>query len=1030
MSDEYISRILNSDRTKPKFEVDTNRDTVQSKLSNSLAEKYDLELEELRFIDYLIHEQNLKQADDFLTEYIGGESFFPPDEVLVNYRNAILDMIDEVKAGGKNLNFPKLPTGYKIIIGKNKTVNNRYIAASHNRKDKTITIDEEYIKNTMYKNKAWTKPRLSGVEPLKADQFKNAQEFFDFVKMHEIMHIFNKRRTNESIADYENRINKLALDNIEEQYNLNPKQYKLTVPKDNVYLLKSEQTKIPKSFYKIAAPPSDINVRTFMKHYAKSNKVFKQGIDFKKTDTNYFARNWDTEAMADYRLSTIDLFTNHIKQNPKGRVAAMIEAVDGKRELVRFKSYIGITTDYRKKFDIKKVKNIYSKSTDDIKELYNVTARHIEASVKRPVELIKINTHLSNILKARLSKEQYQEFIDSNKLYNAVIGRTSAKQEPQRMTTAIPKKEEIDAIANYEAQLIVNKNIMDSALGDIDGTSGKGLNKYAMSRNFDIPNHMLLKENNGFADLIFLHPETVTRNYANKVGPSIEATKMFKGDRFATMQVYEMLDDIVQKYEGDFNLRQKKALDTLQIHADQFNTMNRLQLNLNATSSDLGTPINQIGRLAMNSVHVTMMGAVVPASLADTVKVILTRGFLEVFGRYARSWFTDGVQFAKMKGDAKQLALRAGVGIESILNTGAKMKVEVASEGGMGYRRAFNKTLDTIEKFSDALVDKFYVFTGLNEFTALGKKMIIPMSTDRIIRTGYALNGVKPKQKFLEKYFDLDLETMKMIGLDEDDLKKIANYHKQFDPDNQYKGKLDVYYDNSFLWADLDPVLATKYMNAIRMEVVNTYVTPTMADKPFLMEGIITGGKFTDKIKKHQSVLYRIPLQLMTWAFAANNKIVNSTLQGRHRGIFSGIVAMTLAGYLGTWLRNPNAFQYMSTEEKIYKSIEYSGLTSYWLDINNMLEIMSQSQYGIRPQVLGVNNPFGEDFADSLAEPFGPAGSVIQSLVELFTDEDMNTRERAHMIKRLIPFNNIFYLKWLFNRAATGISEQLKDDRY
>ena len=62
------------------------------------------------------------------------------------------------------------------------------------------------------------------------------------------MHIFNKRLTNESIADYENRINKLALDNIQQQYNLNPKQYKLAIPKDNVYLLKSEQTKIPKVF--------------------------------------------------------------------------------------------------------------------------------------------------------------------------------------------------------------------------------------------------------------------------------------------------------------------------------------------------------------------------------------------------------------------------------------------------------------------------------------------------------------------------------------------------------------------------------------------------------------------------------------------------------------------------------------------------------------------------------------------------------------------------------------------------------------
>ena len=82
---------------------------------------------------------------------------------------------------------PTLPKGYKIVIGKNTIKNNVYVSASHNRKTKTITLDEDYIKGEQFKSKAWRNPKVEGVRPIDYD-FETPQEWFDFVKSHEIMH--------------------------------------------------------------------------------------------------------------------------------------------------------------------------------------------------------------------------------------------------------------------------------------------------------------------------------------------------------------------------------------------------------------------------------------------------------------------------------------------------------------------------------------------------------------------------------------------------------------------------------------------------------------------------------------------------------------------------------------------------------------------------------------------------------------------------------------------------------------------------
>lgn len=73
-----------------------------------------------------------------------------------------------------------------------------------------VEIDPSRIKSD-FENKVWTKPRVEGVEPLPEDAFASEDEWRDFLVHHEVAHIDSPRLPNESLAEYENHVNQIAL---------------------------------------------------------------------------------------------------------------------------------------------------------------------------------------------------------------------------------------------------------------------------------------------------------------------------------------------------------------------------------------------------------------------------------------------------------------------------------------------------------------------------------------------------------------------------------------------------------------------------------------------------------------------------------------------------------------------------------------------------------------------------------------------------------------------------------------------------
>ena len=109
--------------------------------------------------------------------------------------------------------------GIPIVVGKTgKTRPDGSEVAATNVKDENgnvthIAIDVDQVKS-QFNEKPWTNPKVEGVRPLAETAFKSPEEWAQFVLRHEEEHTLNPRKEGESQADYENRINSIALDTI------------------------------------------------------------------------------------------------------------------------------------------------------------------------------------------------------------------------------------------------------------------------------------------------------------------------------------------------------------------------------------------------------------------------------------------------------------------------------------------------------------------------------------------------------------------------------------------------------------------------------------------------------------------------------------------------------------------------------------------------------------------------------------------------------------------------------------------------
>jgi len=246
-------------------------------------------------------------------------------------------------------------------------------------------------------------------------------------------------------------------------------------------------------------------------------------------------------------------------------------------------------------------------------------------------------------------------------------------------------------------------------------------------------------------------------------------------------------------------------------------------------------------------------------------------------------------------------------------------------------------------------------------------------------------------------------------GISLDDARKMATM-----PIEKDRG---ILFANTDAWVDRD--LADKFYQAVQAVQDRVITTPTTADKPSIMMGVIGRGT-----SRKEASMLAVPFQLKSWGFAANNKIVLSALQGRDASLMSGILTMFGAGYLVSSLKTPEVmWDKMSLDERILMGIETSGILGLYGDLNFMIEQMSQDSIGLRP-LMSMSPKRGQaDQYDALGEVFGPGPSKMLDIYKSFSSPYATSRDRANSVIRALPFNNLIWIPRSFRTLARDTVE-------
>jgi hypothetical protein len=549
-----------------------------------------------------------------------------------------------------------------------------------------------------------------------------------------------------------------------------------------------------------------------------------------------------------------------------------------------------------------------------------------------------------------------------------LMGQNKLDQMP-----SAKQAEEIQKLINERVNQTMNNILRQGEMGELSvGTSGGA--SFMARRKLGFSPHEI-------ADFTITDVEALSIAYASRAGMASQITKAY-GSRDATIGIYKALADGIDDLKGnDFDTlmeqvrKAKNSMDDVRDYAlgDQW-------------AKDVTAWDRKTVRAILDASTVNLLDNAVVPSIADAVRPITTFGISRTMEFAFKGMFSD---LDALKNMGKELKLLTGEFGEV---SGAAAAHTYVNGGGVS-SAGTNWATRSLDKFSGFANGPFFILNGLSILTEVLKKWTGLMSAHFMIEDAGKIANKTADDKTLTNWL--------ASGMSEEDAIKIAKLVENGTIERPNYG----YYANTTKWGDDD--LVNKFAIANRAQIRRTIVTSGPANKPTIAQGFIGQGD-----ERREIALARLPFQLMSWAFAANNKIMLSALQGRDANVFGTALTLVGMGGIVSYLTTPdNIWEKLTLEEKMLRSTERSGIFGIFTDTSSMVEQATRGHYGIRP-MLGMDPPYGQ--ADGYRQFTRIAGAPTSNFVELykiFVDQDLTDRERAKSVINLIPLTGAFYWK-------------------
>lgn len=390
---------------------------------------------------------------------------------------------------------------------------------------------------------------------------------------------------------------------------------------------------------------------------------------------------------------------------------------------------------------------------------------------------------------------------------------------------------------------------------------------------------------------------------------------------------------------------------------------------------------NRIIRVLKSVQHIRLMGGVTIASIPDPARVAFTHGFRN-FSGVALESFTKGIK-----------------------GYGAAMK-EVEDAGS-----AFELLLDTRTMEMADLLDDYGRYSAMERGIAAAKANFGQLSLmapwNHVMKSA---SGLVVQNRILQASADLldgklkagDAEVLARLGIGEADARRIGELWREHGADGKIKSA------NTSAWDD--DRLADVFHSALRKEIDRMIVSPGQ-EKPL----------FTS------TPLGSLIFQFGAYNFAATQRVTLSYAQGligaRDAHAAMAFVTQISLGMVVAAIKMQQAGKWEEVQDWggrrwLAEGIDRSGVLGVMTYYNLMGERLTGGKVGLSAfageGVLSryhTRNALGAFMGPSfgMGQDLFTASSAI-SAGEGFTEGD------AAAMRRLLPYQNLFYMKWLFDQ--------------
>ncbi|MBK8189054.1 MAG: hypothetical protein IPK79_01210 [Vampirovibrionales bacterium] len=168
--------------------------------------------------------------------------------------------------------------------------------------------------------------------------------------------------------------------------------------------------------------------------------------------------------------------------------------------------------------------------------------------------------------------------------------------------------------------------------------------------------------------------------------------------------------------------------------------------------------------------------------------------------------------------------------------------------------------------------------------------------------------------------------------------------------------------------------------------------------------------------------------QFRSFGLAANQRVLLAGLQRRDAETLSGVALMTGLGMITYLLKQTLAGQEVSDDPAVWvqEGIDRSGVTGWLFDANNIAEKMTGGNIGIS----AITGKQGSRFASRnemgavLGPTFEPAQDLLFEIPRSVAGDGFSSGD-THRLRKLVPLQNLFYLRKAFDEAEHGINASL-----